>query len=112
MVGIAIWGSRPTYGSLHARAGEAPKFYWAIAGLTAIAVILNFLGFNPMRALVWSGGVQGFSTPPLLLLMMFMTNNRKIMGDKLNSRWMNALGWITTVAVFSASTELVALWLL
>ena len=56
-----------------------------------------------MRALVWAGIVQGFSTPPLLLLIMLMTNNRKIMGDKVNTRWMNALGWTTTTAVFSAS---------
>lgn len=98
--------------SLHARPGEAPAFYWAIAALTAIAVVLNFLGFNPMRALVWSGIVQGFSTPPLLLLMMLMTNNRKIMGDKVNSRWMNALGWVTTAALFSASAGLVVTWLL
>ncbi len=98
--------------SLHARPGEAPAFYWAIAGLTAIAVVLNFLGFNPMRALVWSGIVQGFSTPPLLLLIMLMTNNRSIMGDKVNSRGMNALGWITTAAVFSASAGLVVTWLL
>lgn len=93
--------------SLHARPGEAPLFYCAIAGLTAIAVMLNFLGFNPMRALVWSGIVQGFSTPPLLLLIMLMTNNRRIMGDKVNSRPMNLLGWITTAAVFSASIGLV-----
>lgn len=98
--------------SLHARPGEAPGFYWAIAGLTALAVVLNFLGFNPMRALVWSGIVQGFSTPPLLLLIMLMTNNRKIMGDKVNSGWMNALGWITTTAVFSASLGLLATWFL
>lgn len=96
--------------SLHARPGEAPKFYWAIAGLTALAVMLNFLGFNPMRALVWSGIVQGFSTPPLLLLIMLMTNDRKIMGEKVNSAWMNALGWITTVSVFAASAGLVVMW--
>jgi NRAMP (natural resistance-associated macrophage protein)-like metal ion transporter len=98
--------------SLHARPGEAPRFYWAIAGLTAVAVALNFLGFNPMRALVWSGIVQGLSTPPLLLLMMLMTNNRKIMGDKVNSPWMNALGWITTATLFSASAGLVMTWFL
>ncbi len=80
--------------------------------ITAIAVVLNFLGFNPMRALVWSGIVQGFSTPPLLLLIMLMTNNRSIMGDKVNSRGMNALGWITTAALFSASAGLVVTWLL
>jgi Mn2+/Fe2+ NRAMP family transporter len=96
--------------SLHAKPREAPKFYVAIGVFTLIAVGLNFLGFNPMKALVWSGIVQGFSTPPLLLLIMLMTNNRRIMGDKVNSRSTNVLGWATTVAIFSASAGLVATW--
>ena len=50
--------------SLHAKPREAKKFYVAIVGFTAIAIAMNFLGFNPMKALVWSGVVQGFSTPP------------------------------------------------
>jgi hypothetical protein len=29
--------------------------------------------------------VQGFSTPPLLFLIMLMTMNRRIMGDKVNT---------------------------
>jgi hypothetical protein len=37
-----------------------------------------------MRALVLAGIVQGFSTPPLMLLIMIMTNRRSIMGDKVN----------------------------
>ncbi|MER9578764.1 Nramp family divalent metal transporter [Mesorhizobium sp. M0142] len=96
--------------SLHARAREAPKFYLAIGFFTAIAAGLNFLGFNPMKALVWSGIVQGFSTPPLLLLIMLMTNNRRIMGDQVNSRSTNILGWATTSAIFSATIGLVATW--
>jgi NRAMP (natural resistance-associated macrophage protein)-like metal ion transporter len=96
--------------SLHARAREAPRFYAAIGVFTAIAVGLNFLGFNPMKALVWSGIVQGFSTPPLLLLIMLMTNDRRIMGDQVNSRGTNVLGWTTTAAIFSATVGLVATW--
>ncbi|WP_292463352.1 NRAMP family divalent metal transporter [Mesorhizobium sp.] len=96
--------------SLHAKPREAPKFYIAIGAFALIAVGLNFLGFHPMKALVWSGIVQGFSTPPLLLLVMLMTNNPRIMGDKVNSRTTNALGWATTIAIFSASLGLVATW--
>ncbi len=96
--------------SLHARAREAPRFYAAIGVFTAIAVGLNFLGFNPMKALVWSGIVQGFSTPLLLLLIMLMTNDRRIMGDQVNSRGTNVLGWTTTAAIFSATVGLVATW--
>jgi NRAMP (natural resistance-associated macrophage protein)-like metal ion transporter len=98
--------------SLHAKPAEAKKFYAAIGGFTVIAMCLNFLGFNPMKALVYSGIVQGFSTPPLLLLIMLMTNNRKIMGDRVNSRGMNILGWITTAAIFAATVGLVATWFL
>jgi hypothetical protein len=31
--------------------------------VTALATGLNFLGFNPMHALVWSGIVQKFLRP-------------------------------------------------
>jgi Mn2+/Fe2+ NRAMP family transporter len=98
--------------SLHAKPREARRFYIAISGFTFIAIALNFLGFNPMRALVWSGIVQGFSTPPLLLLIMLITNNRRIMGEHVNGGWMNALGWTTTVAIFAASCGLIATWLI
>jgi Mn2+/Fe2+ NRAMP family transporter len=72
---------------------------------------MNFLGFNPMKALVFSGVVQGFSTPALLLLIMLMTNNPKIMGRQTNSRGANILGWITTAAIFAATLGLVVSWL-
>jgi len=96
--------------SLHAKPSEAKKFYVAIGVFTAIAMGLNFLGFNPMKALVYSGIVQGFSTPPLLLLIMLITNNRRIMGNRVNTLGMNILGWITTAAIFAASAGLIASW--
>jgi NRAMP (natural resistance-associated macrophage protein)-like metal ion transporter len=96
--------------SLHAKPNQAKKFYAAVIGLTLIGVAMNFLGFNPMKALVWAGVVQGFSTPPLLLLIMLMTNNRAIMGDKVNSLAINVLGWITTAVIFAASAGLIISW--
>ena len=96
--------------SLHAKPAEAKKFYGAIAVFTLLAMMMNFLGFNPMKALVFSGVVQGFSTPPLLLLIMLMTNNRRIMGSRVNTFWLNVLGWITTAGIFAASVGLVITW--
>jgi NRAMP (natural resistance-associated macrophage protein)-like metal ion transporter len=96
--------------TLHAKPREAKKFYIAVCAFTAVAVVLNFFGLNPMKALVLAGIVQGFSTPPLLLLIMLMTSNRKIMGDKVNTLPMNVLGWTTTAAIFLATLGLVATW--
>jgi Mn2+/Fe2+ NRAMP family transporter len=115
MISGAAYDLCQTFGwhqSLHARPHEAKAFYAVIVLVTLVAVGLNFLGFNPMKALVWSGIVQGFSTPPLLLLIMLMTNNPRIMGAQVNSRALNVLGWITTGAIFAATGGLVISWFL
>ncbi len=97
---------------LYRKPAEAKKFYGAVAVFTLIAIALNFFGVNPMKALVFAGIVQGFSTPPLMLLIMRMTNNRAIMANRTNGRAINILGWITTVAIFAASAGLVIVWLI
>jgi len=92
---------------LHAKPGEAKAFYAAIVIFTLVAICVNFFGINPMKALVYAGIVQGFSTPFLMLLVMLITNNRKIMGKWVNTTWMNVLGWLTTAAMFGAAIGLV-----
>jgi Mn2+/Fe2+ NRAMP family transporter len=64
-----------------------------------------------MRALVIAGMVQGFSTPPLMLLLLIMTNRRSIMGDKVNRPLANIMGGITTAVIFAASACLLYSWL-
>jgi Mn2+/Fe2+ NRAMP family transporter len=98
------------HASLHDHPEDNRLFYGIIAVVTALAVAMNFLGFNPMRALIWSGIVQGFSVPPLLLIMMILTNRREVMGARMNSRSTNVLGWITTAVTFLCTAALVASW--
>jgi Mn2+/Fe2+ NRAMP family transporter len=100
------------HNTLGAKPAEAGKFYGSIIIVTLAAVAVNFLGLNPMKMLVWSGIVQGFSTPPLLLMILLMTNNRQIMGNRVNTRGLNLLAGITTAAIFLASAGLVASWFL
>jgi len=99
-------------GSMHDKPRDARTFYASIAVVTVLAVGINCLGFNPMRMLVWSGIVQGFSVPPLLVLMLIMTNDRRMMGNKVNGLGTNILGWTTAVVTFLAAAFLVATWAL
>lgn len=95
---------------LNLRLRDGKGFYGSIAIVMAVATAINFVGINPMKALVFAGIVQGFSTPPLLLLILFMTNNHRIMGDKTNTRVTNLFGWATTAVVFLASGALIWSW--
>jgi len=47
------------------------------------AVALNVLGFNPMKALIWSGVV--------------LKNRRGVVGARTTGRLLNTLGWATTI---------------
>lgn len=99
------------HASLHEDPQDNALFYAIIAAVTLLAVALNFLGFNPMRALVWSGIVQGFSVPPLLTIMMILTNRKSVMGARINSRSTNLLGWATTAITLLCTLALVASWI-
>ena len=90
-----------------ARPRDAKQFYGVIAATTVAAVAINFLGANPSHALVVAGVVQGLLAPGLLLLMMLMTNNKKLMGAWSNTRGVNILGWATTALVTAAAVALV-----
>src|SRR6185312_5140221 len=97
---------------LNKKTADARKFYGAIVAFTLIAATMNFIGVNPMKALVWSGIVQGFSTPPLMMTIVLMTSKKSIIGQRVNGRALNLLGWITTGATFAATAGLIVTWIL
>ena len=72
------------------------------------AMVFNYLKINSMQALYWTAILHGLLAPPLLALIMFISSNDKVMGDRRNSRPLNVLGWITTAAMTVACVLL--LW--
>ena len=98
------------YASLDARPRQAKKFYLAMTVCTLVALAIDFAGINPMKALVWTAIVNGFLSPPLLVLIMLIANNRAVMGERVNGRALNILGWATTVIMAAAAIALVWSW--
>jgi Mn2+/Fe2+ NRAMP family transporter len=73
-------------------------------------MLINFVGINPIRALFWTAVVNGLLAPPLLVLIMLVANNPAVMGDRVNGRWTNVLGWAATAAMFAAAIGLALTW--
>jgi NRAMP (natural resistance-associated macrophage protein)-like metal ion transporter len=92
---------------LHKQPREARRFYAVIALTTLVGMALNFLGVNPIQALVGVAMINGLLMPPLLVITLLATNNRAIMGRRTNGRPLNVLGWITVLAGFAAMGGLV-----
>ncbi len=85
---------------------QARGFYGVIILSTLIGAVINFLGINPMTALYYTAIINGVAAPPLLFIIMLVSNNQKIMKDKTNGRFSNILGWLTTAAMTLAALAL------
>ncbi len=87
--------------SFHYKEGLDKKFYEARVFYTVIIVSLllglciNFIGFNPIKALLYSATLYGILSPILILLVILISNNKKIMGKFTNGRLANMFGSIT-----------------
>jgi NRAMP (natural resistance-associated macrophage protein)-like metal ion transporter len=80
----------------------APRFYAVIIVSTLVGMLINFLKIAPVTALFWTAVINGVLAPPLLIMIMLVSNNRKIMGQRVNGKLTNFIGW-TTAAVMSAA---------
>jgi Mn2+/Fe2+ NRAMP family transporter len=50
--------------------------------------------------------INGVLAPPLFVLLMLIANNRQIMGEQVNGRRLNLLGWLTTLIMGVAAFAL------
>jgi NRAMP (natural resistance-associated macrophage protein)-like metal ion transporter len=97
---------------LNKKCRDAKWFYSFIIGATVVGALINYIGINPMTALFWTAVLNGFLAPPLLVVIMLISNNRAVMGKRVNSLSINVLGWATTVAMFAAAVGLVISWVM
>jgi NRAMP (natural resistance-associated macrophage protein)-like metal ion transporter len=89
---------------------RAKEFYGLITISTLLGMLINFAGINPLRALFWTAVINGFLAPPLLILILKISNDRKIMGERVNGRMLNIAGWTTFAAMAAAAVALIVTW--
>ena len=95
---------------LHHHPSRAKQFYGVIALATLVGVAINFIGINPIDALFWTAVINGFVAPPLMVLIMLVSNNRAVMRDRVNGLGLNILGGVATLLMFAAAIALVLSW--
>ena len=74
---------------------QAKGFYGVIIASTIIGLLMNFIGINPMKALIYAAVVNGIAAVPLIALMVKIGADKKIMGRYTNSWFSNYFGWLT-----------------
>jgi NRAMP (natural resistance-associated macrophage protein)-like metal ion transporter len=92
--------------SLSKKPGRAPGFYVVIGGAMVVGLALDFAGLNAVKMLFWSAVVNGVLAPPLVVLVVLLTSDKKVMGARVNSRGAKVLGWICAGVMIAAAVAL------
>jgi len=90
-------------GSMSDRPKKARAFYGVMGVAMAIGLALNYIGLNAVKMLFWSAVINGLLAPPLILLVILLTSNRKVMGEHVNSPVLRYLGWATFLVMTAAA---------
>ncbi len=93
--------------SLNLQPRLAAKFYAVIAVSIAVGLAFDFAGFNAVKMLFWSAILNGLLAPPLVIMVVLLTGDRKVMGNRVNSLRMKTLGWACAVVMSAAAIALV-----
>jgi Mn2+/Fe2+ NRAMP family transporter len=113
LTGSSAYAVAESFGWEHGfdkRPKRAKGFYWLIALSTFFGMSINFVGINPVKALFWTAVINGFLAPPLLILILMVSNNPKVMGERVNGKLLNSLGWFTAIVMSAAAVGLIATW--
>jgi NRAMP (natural resistance-associated macrophage protein)-like metal ion transporter len=76
---------------------QAKAFYMVIAVSTIIGLWINFTNVDPIKALVYTAVINGVTAVPILYTVMKIANDRNILGNKVNGRLSNVIGWSTVI---------------
>ncbi len=79
---------------------EAPFFYWLYTALIAVGAGVILIPNVPLvQITVLSQVVNGITLPFVLIFMLLLINKKELMGEYTNSRFFDAVAWITTVVM-------------
>jgi Mn2+/Fe2+ NRAMP family transporter len=90
------------------KARRAKRFYAVLVGAMAIGTALNFLGIDPMRALVWSAVANGVAAAPIMAVIIRMARNPDIMGKFSIPPGLARNGWCGTALMGAAALIMLA----
>lgn len=81
--------------SLNLKIKRAHGFYGVITVATLIGLLINFIGIDPIKALVITAVINGVVAVPLIFLIAKIANNSSIMGEYKSKMLSNIFVWLT-----------------
>lgn len=87
---------------LYRNLSQAYAFYGVIIISMLVGLGMNFIGLDPIKALIYSAVANGLVAPLVLLLIVLISSNKKIMGRWVNRKPVTVIGWFVFLVMLLA----------
>jgi NRAMP (natural resistance-associated macrophage protein)-like metal ion transporter len=117
LLGVPVLSSSASYAiseamswreGLNLKFKRAHGFYGVITVATLIGLIINFIGINPVKALVFTAVFNGVAAVPLIFIIAKMGSDKKIMGEHASGWLSSTLVWMTFALMAAAAVAMFA----
>lgn len=107
----AVSESMKWHVGLSKKFNQARGFYGVIILATMVGILVNFTSIQPFQMLYYTAVLNGICAPILMILILVISNNKKIMKDHINGLGSNILGFIIVGIMSLASFALLGSFL-
>jgi NRAMP (natural resistance-associated macrophage protein)-like metal ion transporter len=84
---------------LYRKLKDAYAFYGVIIVSMFIGLAMNFVGIDPIKALIYSAVGNGIVAPVVLFFIVHLSSDKEVMGAHTNKKLATYIGWITVAAM-------------
>ncbi len=88
---------------LNLKLKQAHGFYGAITLATLVGLLINYIGIDPMKALVYTAVINGVVAVPLIFLIGKLSSDKKVMGKYQSGLISRSLIWMTFFGMGAAA---------
>jgi NRAMP (natural resistance-associated macrophage protein)-like metal ion transporter len=92
--------------SLNLKLKKAHGFYGVITIATVVGLMINFIGIDPIKALVYTAVFNGVAAVPLIFIIGKIARSEKIMGEHKSGKLSNILVWGTFIIMGAAAVAM------
>jgi Mn2+/Fe2+ NRAMP family transporter len=82
---------------LNTKLKQGSAFYGVIIISMLVGLVLNFIGLNPIKALIYSAVLNGIVAPIIIVLILLIARSEHLMGEWKNGKLSASLGWFLAV---------------
>ncbi len=117
MLAIPVLGGSTAYAisesfnwkyGLYRKLKEAYAFYGVIIISILVGIGLNFIGLDPVKALIFSAAANGVVAPFILYFIVKLSSNKSVMKTHRNGKAISVIGWATFGVMMIAGLAAIA----